>query len=130
MERNLKITIASILGLMVFINFIFIPFLHHREVTRIIDSVLHYWQGPEFSKAYEHWEEYQKSPPIYDLQDYKIVKRAFGKADGVRTATFYIILNFPVNNPTPSGKTWVFELKKTRLGWKIVECYPLSLPAL
>jgi len=82
---------------------------------------LTHWENGNIPKAMSFWESKDHSPPVYDLLTYEIGKKIFGKKNGVYNALVAVTLYFPTNNRFPSGKEWVFELNKTRYGWKIID---------
>ncbi len=121
--KNKNIIIISASAFLLSINFILFPYLHRREATHIVESVIKSWEANDLSYAFNAWENMQKSPPIYDLVSGEITKRIFDRKNGVRHALIYARLEFHDNSTLPSGKEWVFELSRTRLGWKVINFY-------
>src|SRR5262245_29810037 len=73
-------------GIIVFINFILIPYLYRREATRSVLNVLEAWKSGDLPSTYDDWIDPQKSPPVYGVLKYKITNRKFYKKDGDRFA--------------------------------------------
>ena len=111
------------LGLLLIVlswNFLLIPYLYRREAIRTVQSILKSWKTGNLLDAISAWENMQKSAPVYGLLSSHITKGIFDNKDGMRHAQNFTILEFTADNPMPSGKTWVFELNKTSLGWKVI----------
>jgi hypothetical protein len=71
-----------------------------------------------------YFNDFNKCPPIYGLQSYKILKSKFTKIDGKQKAFYDVVLNFPPDNVLPTGKTWICELEKIGGSWKAMDFYP------
>ena len=80
-----------------------------------------HWENNEIPQAIFFWEKRDRAPPVYDLLTYEIGKKSSGKKDDIYNALVSVTLNFPTNNPLPSGKEWIFKLNKTRFGWKVID---------
>jgi hypothetical protein len=91
-----------------------------KNALKIVQTVLTFWKNNDPIPAMSYWEEEIDSPPIYDLSSYEIGKKEFDKKDGLYRARMFVTLYFPEGNRFPSGREWLFELNKTRYGWKIV----------
>ena len=120
MDRKTKLIVSGFLFVFFYFS-VFIPYLHNREATRVVMSVLNAWSTNDFVKAFDGWEIQQQSPPIYGVTSWTILKKIFDRQDGVRHAQFLVFIKFNPGVDMPLEKVWVFELKKTRLGWKIVD---------
>ena len=118
-NRNKLFIILGIL-LLLSLNFLLKPYLHQREVIRIVETVLINWQHGDLTLNYAFWKNPEKSPPIYGLISYKIKNKDFSKRGKLSYAKISATLEFAPDNITPSGKDWVFELEKDDGGWKIV----------
>ena len=95
------------------------PYLHRREVTRTVTAVLDGWASGAIPETFQYWEDPNNAPPAYGLVAYKITKKVMDKEDGRRNARISAALEFSADNVLPSGKEWIFELRETKLGWKI-----------
>ena len=106
----------------IFLSFVIIPpLLYYKETTQIAKSVLLDWKMGNLPDTYQYWEDPQKSPPIYGLTSYKIIKKKFSKINGIKQVGIIVNLDFSEDNVSPSGKLWTFLFKKTKFGWKIVD---------
>jgi len=104
------------------INFGLKPYLEKRTCERILVDVLERWKDGDLLKTFDYWANSDQSPPIYNLDSYKIKSKAIIRsAKNQKSIQFIVLLEFPKNNLMPSGKDWVFQMQKTRYGWKIVE---------
>lgn len=120
--KNKNILIISVIICLLGINLLLVPYIHRREAIKIVNTVLNLWVEGDLPSAFDHWEDQQKTPPIYDLASFEINQKTFSKKDGIRQAQISATLTFPAGHTLPSGRKWVFELQKTPLGWKIVDC--------
>lgn len=104
------------------------PYLHRREVTRIVTAVLDGWESGAILETFQYWEDPNNAPPAYNLLSYRINKKILDKKDGRRHAQIFLTLEFSADNVLPSGKEWILELRETKLGWKI-EKFSAASPA-
>lgn len=116
-KRNIVIGILIIA--LSSLNFVFKPYLRRRDALRIVETVLTYWKNGDLTLAMPYWEKEINSPPVYGLITYEITGGKISKKDGIHSAEVTANLEFPLDNPSHSGKKWIFELNKTRYGWKI-----------
>lgn len=100
-------------------NFFLTPWLHRREVTRIVTSVLDGWESGAIPETFQYWEDPNNAPPAYNLVSYQITRKIMGTENGRRNARIFTTLVFSAGNVLPSGKEWIFKLRQTKLGWKI-----------
>lgn len=122
--KNQKIIIGAFIMLLLFINFVFRPFLHKRESFNVVKNVLSLWEEGNIAESYVHWDNPNKFPPISMLVSQEIVKKEFFKKDGKYRSKVTVLANFGKNENLPEGK-WVFELSYTDIGWKVVDFYTL-----
>ena len=119
----IPVVILFVLG-----NLFLPPYLHRREVTKIVTAVLKGWESGAILETFQYWGDPSNAPPAYSLVSYQINRRALDKKDGRRHAQIFVTLEFSADNVLPSGKEWVFELQETKLGWKI-EKFSAASPA-
>ena len=118
-DKTLLFAIPAII-LLVLGNLFLTPYLHQREVTRIVTAVLEGWESGAIPETYEYWEDPNNAPPAYNLLSYQINKKIMDKGeDGRRHAQVFVTIEFSAGNVLPSGKEWIFELRQTKFGWKI-----------
>ena len=120
-HRN-KIILGAVLFIL-FINFVFIPFINRQKATAIIKTILSDWAQQDAAAALKHFQDPGKSPPIYNLKSYEIKKMIMEKQNRTLVAKFSVILNFSEDNVFPSGKTWLFELERVERNWMVVRYY-------
>ena len=99
-------------------------YLEHREVVQLTKTILNYWLKDDLSKTYIYWAKETETPPIYGLISYEIKGHILGKKDGVSYAQVYATFELTPSNLLPSDKEWVFEIIKTRYGWKVKDLHP------
>jgi len=97
------------------------PYLHQRDAARIVETVLAHWENGDLALAMPYWEKAVDSPPVFNLTTYKVEEGNVSKNNGKHVAQIFATLEFPPGNPLPSGNKWIFELNKTRYGWKITD---------
>ena len=119
---------VPIVMLFVLGNLFLPPYLHRREVTKIVTAVLKGWESGAILETFQYWRDPNNAPPAYSLVSYQINKRILDKKDDRRHAQIFVTLEFSADNVLPSGKEWVFELRETKLGWKI-EKFSAASPA-
>ncbi|MCK5591748.1 MAG: hypothetical protein KAI72_07315 [Candidatus Pacebacteria bacterium] len=115
------ILITVFVSALLFLNFFGKSYLRRRNALQVMQTVLTYWENGDIPQAMSFWENENNSPPVYEILTYEIGKKTFGKEDGVYTAFIAVTIYFPTNNQFPTGKEWIFELNKTRYGWKIMD---------
>lgn len=120
--NNKNILIGAFIIILLFINFVFRPFLHKRESFRIVDKVLSLWEEGDIPSSYFYWDNPKKMPPVTILLSHEIINKEFYKKDRKNRSKVTVIANFGKNENLPAGK-WIFELSYTDIGWKIVEFY-------
>ena len=113
--------IAVFIAALLFLNFFGKSHFRREHALKVVHSVLTYWEDGNIPDAMSFWERKENSPPVDGLLTYEIGKKTFGKKDGVYNALVAVTLYFPTSNRFPSGKEWIFELNKTRYGWKIMD---------
>ncbi len=111
--------VVPIVILLVLGNIFLPPYLHQREVTRTVTAVLDGWAGGASLEAFQYWQDPNSAPPAYNLVSYRINKKTLGKEKNQRHAQVFVTLEFSADNVLPSGKEWIFELRETKLGWRI-----------
>ena len=121
--KNKNMLIVGGIGIVLVINFVIYPFLHHQEAKRIVTQALNYWQANDSASGVHLWKDEKTFPPIYSLKSYQIQKAVFSRSAGRSHAHFEIRLNFYDGNIVPSGKTWICEAEHTDSGWKILDFY-------
>ena len=95
--------------------------LRRNDAVKTVKSVLTHWKSGDLTLAMPYWEAQENSPPVYDLLAYEIGEGEVVKRNGMYHAHVSAVLEFPQGNQFPSGKTWLFQLIKTRYGWKITD---------
>lgn len=105
------------------IYFVAIPLINRQKANATVRVIFAHWLKNDSAAALGYFSDIKKFPPIYDLKSYEIKKVKFEKVNGRLLARFYVILNFPINNPMPSGKTWVCELEKLSRYWRASDFY-------
>ena len=118
---NSLIILSILLFLSVFINLK--GYLERREVINLTKTILNYLLKDDISKTYIFWENAKDTPPIYGLVGYKITGYILGKKNNASYGQVYATFSFTPNNLLPSDKEWVFELTKTRYGWKLKDLH-------
>lgn len=119
--RKQKALILGILAFLIGLNLLLTPYLNKREATKIVRTVLQLWKEGDIPGAFTYWENQEQTPPVYDLISSEVRKKVFTKTGKDWQARIFVSLEFPEGNVLPSGKEWVFELKPTKLGWKITD---------
>ena len=114
--------IAGAIILFLALNFVLRPYLYQRSAVKLVLRVLDAWNNGDLTNAYHAWEEPQQAPPVYNLTSYELLQKNFYQDQGTRHAEILTDLQFPDDNITPSGE-WIFHLKETRGGWKVVDFY-------
>ncbi len=117
-DKTLWFAVPAVI-LFVLGNLFLTPYLHRREVTRIVTTVLDGWKSGAILETFEYWEDPSNAPPAYSLLSYHITKKTLDKKERRRQAQIFVTLEFSADNVLPSGKEWVFELRQTKYGWKI-----------
>ena len=112
--------IFSVFCLQIVLN----PYLHQREVTKIVKIILKHWKNGDLPEAFVYWEDLRRAPPIYDLVSSTLIEKTFHLKDTPPYAQIVVKLEFPEGNVIPSGKEWVFELTYTKSGWKVKNFHP------
>jgi len=127
--KNLPILVASIVVVLVALNLTLKPYLHKRSARKVVDTVLTNWGDLDILRAMDQWENPSDSPPMYGIVGHNIVEEFFYKEGKRRYAKIYITLNFQSDSVYASGKEWIFELRESKLGWKVFDFYAVD-PAL
>lgn len=120
-----NIIVGLLFVVLLTLNFTIKPYLRQRDTVRIIETVLTHWENGDLTLAMPYWEHEVDSPPVYNLLAYEVGKGKVSRNNGRYSAQIIATLNFPPGNPLPSGKKWIFELIKTRYGWKITDFHIL-----
>ncbi|MCK5083006.1 MAG: hypothetical protein KAR31_08895 [Candidatus Omnitrophica bacterium] len=115
------ILIAAVIAAFLCLTLFGKPYFRRKNALKVVESVLIHWTNDDVPTAMSFWEREYKSPPVYDLLSYEIGKKTFEQKDDIYTARISATLYFPTGNQMPSGKEWIFELNKTRYGWKIMD---------
>lgn len=118
-QQKLYLISLAILGALIFISTVAKPLAKRRDAVRVVKIVLTQWRGKDQVKARDQWLNQKNYPPVYNLNDYKFLKKTYEKIDGVLHAEFDVLLTFENNEVLPSGREWRFKLKDTKFGWKI-----------
>jgi hypothetical protein len=121
-NKRLVIFLSAVFSLAIYLSLS--SYLQRREAGRVVQAVLERWKEGDLPRTYDYWEDLGKSPPVYDILSYKINQRSFNREGGQWKARISVTLEFSSSNVLLSGKEWIFELRKTQLGWKIAEFYP------
>lgn len=117
-DKNVLLVISVVIVLITG-NFFLTPWLHRREVTRIVTAVLEGWESGAIPETFQYWEDPNNAPPAYNLVSYQITRKIMGTKNGQRNARIFTTLVFSAGNVLPSGKEWIFRLRQTKFGWKI-----------
>ena len=120
MIKKIVIIILSIAALLM-LDLVFRPYLRQRDAVKVIKTVLTHWENGNLTLAMPYWVKENNSPPVFGLTGYEIEVKTFTKIAGTQTAQISATLDFSPNNPMPSGRIWIFELEKSRYGWKITD---------
>ncbi len=120
MNKKILPVTAIIIALSLLI-FVGKPHLRRRNALNAVRTVLTHWENNDIPSAMAYWKKEQDSPPVNGLLNYEIRKREFSRKRGIYTAHISALLHFPKGTQLPSGREWVFELNKTRRGWKIID---------
>lgn len=121
MIHKQKFLITGIIVFLLGLNFLLTPYLHKREATNIVTTVLRLWAEGNIPGAFGYWENQEQTPPVYDVVSSTVNKKIFKKREKTWQARIFVTLEFREGNILPSGREWVFELKPTKLGWKITD---------
>jgi hypothetical protein len=119
--RKQQLLIPGIIVFLLGLNFLLAPYLNRKEATKVVHAVLRLWAEGDIPGAFGYWENQRRTPPVYDVISSTVNKKIFTKKDKVWQAQFFVTLEFPEGNIFPSDREWVFELKTTKLGWKITD---------
>ena len=79
---------VSAVVLFAFGNLFLTPYLHQREVTRVVASILDGWETGAIPETFQYWEDPNSAPPAYSLVSYRINKKVFDKEDDRRTLKY------------------------------------------
>ena len=123
--NNKKTFVSAFIIILLFINFVFRPFLHKKESFKIVYDILSLWEEGNIAKSYFYWDDPNKLPPVSILLSHEVIKKEFYKKKGERHSKVTVMANFGENKSLPQGK-WVFELSYTDIGWKVVDFYTLK----
>jgi len=121
MKDKTTTTIALIIGTLAFIQFVFLPIARKRSATKVVKTILTDWSQENMLSPMSYWENRDFYPNVAKLNSYKIRNQQIFKKNEVLFAKFYIDLKFAENNFMPLNSEWLFTLKKTSIGWKIIE---------
>ncbi len=120
-QKPLIVGILCALAFLVGLNVLLAPYLNKREATKIVHTVLRLWEEGDIPGTFSYWENEQKTPPVYDLISSQVRKKVFTQKGKNWQAHIFVTLEFSAGNVLPSGREWVFELRPTKLGWKITD---------
>lgn len=112
-----------ILGFIAFIlttHFVIIPFFHRRQALRTAETVLALWKSEDLAASFQYWVKEELSPPVYGVTSYTITDEKFFMENGRRAARVFTKIDFSAGNFLKGG-LWVFELRHTKKGWKIID---------
>ncbi len=120
-KRNL--IIGSVIVIAVLLTFLLKPYLQKREVLGIVEVTLEAWKQNNLSKVVANWDnrEVDHIPPIFGLTAYEIKDFYFFKQKGKKFIDVTAQLEFSSIENFPSGRNWVFHLKKGGFGWQILK---------
>ncbi len=119
-----SIYIVLVIVLLCAFHFLLKPYLHKRTVTRVVLTVLDSWKKRDFFKAIEQWEDPEKAPPVDNLNAYEIKEFLSFKNSERYHAKIFVEIEFSKEDLFPKEKIWVFELRRSTLGWKISNFHP------
>jgi len=119
--KNKNSLIIGAVIFVVFVSFVVKPYLMKRTALNVVKKVLVHWKKGELTESFAFWLNQEQAPPVYSLMNYEIEDKKYDKKDGEFFGHIFVVLDFASNNVLPSGKTWIFEVKKTSLGWKITD---------
>ncbi|MGE0267791.1 MAG: hypothetical protein AB7S78_04965 [Candidatus Omnitrophota bacterium] len=121
MRDKTTTNIALIIAALAFIQFIVLPVLRNQSATKIVKSILNDWTEENMLSPMNYWEDRNAYPNVAKLTAYKIRNHQIYKKNNVLFAKFHIDLKFADNNFMPKNSEWLFALKKTSEGWKIID---------
>lgn len=121
MRDKTTTTIALIIGLLAFIQFIVMPISRQKSATKAIRTILSDWSEENMLSPMNYWANRDAYPNVPKLNSYKIRNQQIFKKDNVLFARFNIDLKFADNNYMPKNSEWLFALKKTANGWKVID---------
>lgn len=121
MKDKTTTTIALIIGTLAFIQFVFLPIARKRSATKVVKTILNDWSQENMLSPMSYWENRDFYPNVAKLNSYKFRNQQIFKKNDVLFAKFHIDLKFAENNFMPQNSEWLFTLKKTSVGWKIIE---------
>lgn len=113
--------IAIIIAVLAIVQFIILPIIRNRSATKIVKSILSDWIQENMLSPMNYWENRDAYPNVAKLISYKIRNKQIYKKNDVLFARFHIDLKFADNNFMPKNSEWLFALKKTSEGWKIID---------
>ena len=118
MNLKQKLILAGVLSFLT-IQFIIAPLISHEKAEKVVKTTIESWIIVDSATAVKKFVSPELSPPVYDLQSYKIKSRRFNQFEGKVRAQFWIVLNFGNGNVLPTGQTWLCELTIDKGHWKI-----------
>lgn len=115
MPNQLRIVVAFLVFILT-VHFAVVPFLHKRQASRTVETILSLWQAGDLAPTFKYWKDEELSPPVYGVSSYKILDKKFSPE---KKAEFLVAVEFSEGNFLKSGR-WLFSLKHTNDGWKIL----------
>ena len=107
------------LALILSLGFLVKNCVEKREITKMVQTILKCWINDDISKTYVFWENEEEAPPVYGVISYELTGHILGQKNNKPYAQIFTTIEFTPQNMSPSGKEWVFEVVKTRYGWRV-----------
>lgn len=118
---NVKVLVALlVLGLLLFLDLHVKKDMQEKEVKQFVIQILEHWKAGDPTTSMKKWEDPSLYPPIEQVVSYDIKRVIFLKdrLEGTQ-AKFLVQLDFVPGAFLPTGKKWIFELKKKSFSWKV-----------
>ena len=97
--------------------------MYRRQAVKTVDTILHLWKSQQLPQVMDYWYDPKNHPDVYNLLSYKILSKHFDKQDGRRRAAIAVEMTFGEDNFLPNNESWIFELERFDIGWKVTEFY-------
>jgi len=126
--KKKEIIISLLIIIVLIVNFGIRPYLIKRQALITTKKILKLWMANDIMGAKIFWKEEKDLPPFYNITSYKILNYQYYKENSDIFARISFSLTFAPNNIYPSGKEWVFILKKFIGTWKVVDFHQKETP--
>ena len=114
--------LTLLISFLIFLNAFVIPSLKKKKILNIVQSILTDWKNGDLAGPMSLWKDANEYPPVNNLMAFQIKEKIFYKENFHPCAKFTVTLDFSQDH-FPTGKEWIFELKKTALGWRVTDFY-------